>query len=82
MRIWLNDGRAMPPEFDRHVKTADEAIVFLESGTVTLISLDYDLGDSKNGTGYDVACFIEHGAYSRLLAPIEVLLHSANPVGR
>jgi len=82
MKVWLDDERPMPPEFDRHAKTADEAIALLESGSVTFISLDHDLGEAKNGTGYDVACFIEYGAYSRLLAPIEVLIHSANPVGR
>jgi hypothetical protein len=30
----------------------------------------------------DVACFIEQAAYSGKFAFIEVLIHSANPVGR
>jgi hypothetical protein len=82
MKVWLDDERPMPSEFDCHVKTAGEAIALLASASVTLISLDHDLGDEQNGTGYDVACFIEQAAYNGQLDPIEVLIHSANPVGR
>jgi hypothetical protein len=82
MKIWLDDERAMPQEYNQLARTADEAIALLVTGEVTRISLDHDLGALQNGTGYDVACFIEHGAYSGQLAPIEVAIHSANPVGR
>jgi hypothetical protein len=82
MKVWLDDERVMPSEFDCHVKSAGEAIALLVKGSVTLISLDHDLGDEQNGTGYDVACFIEQAAYSGQLAFIEVHIHSANPVGR
>jgi pimeloyl-ACP methyl ester carboxylesterase len=71
----------MPADFDRQVKTSAEAIALLEEGTVTAISLDHDLGES-GGTGYEVACWIEEAAYEGRLAPIEVTIHSANPVGR
>jgi len=81
MRIWLDDERPMPEGYDKHVRTAAEAIAFLESGTVTAISLDHDLGES-GGTGYQVACFIEEGAFRKTLLPMEVSIHSANPVGR
>jgi len=82
MKVWLDDERPMPSEFDCHAKTAGEAIALLVRGTVTIISLDHDLGDEQNGTGYDVACFIEQAAYSGQLDPIKVKIHSANPVGR
>ena len=82
MKVWLDDERSMPPEYDQHVKTAHEAIALIETGMVTLISLDHDLGEAQNGTGYDVACFIEQSAYVCQLAPVEILIHSANPVGR
>jgi len=82
MKVWLDDERSMPTEYDHHVKTAHEAIALIATGTVTLISLDHDLGEAQNGTGYDVACFIEQSAYDGQLASIEVLIHSANPVGR
>lgn len=82
MKIWLDDERPMPSEFDYHARTAREAIDLLVSGVVTAISLDHDLGVEHNGTGYDVACYIEQAAYNDTLAPIEVTIHSANPVGR
>lgn len=82
MKIWLDDERPMPPGFNYHARTAREAIELLEAGGVTVISLDHDLGDEQNGTGYDVACYIEQTAYDGSLAPIEVTIHSANPVGR
>ena len=81
MKIWLDDERPMPAGFDCHVKTAAGAIELLAAGGVTAISLDHDLGDDV-GTGYDVACYIEQGAYDGTLSPVEVTIHSANPVGR
>ena len=81
MKIWLDDERPMPPEFDYHAKTAVEAIELLAAGSVTTISLDHDLGDD-GGTGYEVACYIERGAYDGTLSAIAVTIHSANPVGR
>jgi hypothetical protein len=45
-------------------------------------SLDHDLGDDSNGTGYNVACYIEEAAYTGQLRPQEIYIHSANPVGR
>ncbi|HIJ87488.1 MAG TPA: hypothetical protein HPP97_07340 [Desulfuromonadales bacterium] len=81
MKIWLDDERPMPPGFDCHTKTAAGAIKLLAAGGVTAISLDHDLGDGA-GTGYEVACYIEQEAYNGRLSPVEVTIHSANPVGR
>lgn len=80
MKIWLDDERPMPPEFDIWLRTADSAIRTLRVGGVTRISLDHDLGEEL--TGYDVAKFIEEAAYKKTLAPMEVTIHSANAVGR
>ena len=80
-RVWLDDERPMPEGFDLHVKTAREAISLIKSGVVHSISLDHDLGDDANGTGYDVAKFIEEGAFQGSIAPMEISVHSANPVG-
>lgn len=82
MKIYLDDERQMPSGFDIHVKSADEAIALLVAGGVSAISLDHDLGDEGNGTGYDVACFIERSAYEGTLKSLEVTIHSANPIGR
>jgi len=82
MKVWLDDERKMPEGFDIHVFTAREAITLLATGKVTFISLDHDLGDEKNGTGYDVACYLEEAAFSETIGPLQVQIHSANPVGR
>ncbi|MEI6306632.1 MAG: cyclic-phosphate processing receiver domain-containing protein [Deltaproteobacteria bacterium] len=81
MKIWLDDERPMAEGYDRHVRSATEAISLLESKKITAISLDHDLGET-GGTGYEVDCFIESGAFWGTLPPIEVNIHSANPVGR
>jgi hypothetical protein len=79
MRVWLDDERPMPEGFDTHVKTADEAITLLKTGNVTAISLDHDLGLGKND--YNVACWIEIHAMAGTLKPIDLFVHTANPVG-
>lgn len=81
MKIWLDDVRPKPDDFDVWLKDADVAIRVLRVGNVTHISLDHDLGDGKK-TGYEVAKFIEKSAYDKTLAPMHVTVHSANPVGR
>lgn len=80
MRVWVDDVRPMPPDFDICIRTVDAAINALRIGGVTHLSLDHDLGEEK--TGYDIAKFIEESAYKKRLAPLTVVVHSANPVGR
>lgn len=90
IKIWLDDLLDDPESPERHVpagfvgvKTAWEAIELLKKGNVEEISLDHDLGnDEKFGTGYDVAKFIEQSAFEGSLRPLEIKIHSANPVGR
>lgn len=79
MKVWVDDVRPKPPEFDVWLKTADAAITVLRTGGVTHMSLDHDLGEEK--TGYDIAKFIEEAAYKKTLAPLTIVVHSANPVG-
>ena len=81
IKVWLDDIRPMPNGYDLHVQTAAEAIDILRTNTVECISLDHDLGEAVNGTGYDVAKFIEAGAIEGSVEKIDVLFHSANPVG-
>ncbi|MBE0430081.1 MAG: hypothetical protein IBX61_09470 [Thermoleophilia bacterium] len=82
MKVWLDDELPMPDGYDQHVKTSVEAIALLVNERVRLISLDHDLGEERNGSGYDVAKFIEQAAYMGTISPIVVRIHSANPVGR
>jgi hypothetical protein len=95
MKIWLDDMRPMPEDFDVHAKTAEEAIHLLDTEWVELISLDHDLGpalqrpDPSEGpsdvhelTGYSVAKHIEAMAHMGALGRLEWRVHSANAVGR
>ncbi len=87
MRLWLDDVREMPPDFDYHARTTADAIRLLEAKVVRRISLDHDLGAVENGTGYDVAKWIEAMAFAWAqgdeggLPPLAWTIHSQNPVG-
>lgn len=87
MRIYLDDERSTPDGWIR-AYTAPEAIVMLEGGEVTHLSLDHDLGPAKAGTGYDVCLFVEQKVFERAFQfnnpfiPPVMTVHSANPVGR
>jgi len=83
MRLWLDDVRPMPEDFDRHCRTAEEARAALATGQVSFISFDHDLGDSspKEETGYTVAQSISLMAYFGTLPKLAWAIHSANPVG-
>jgi hypothetical protein len=82
MKLWLDDVRPAPKEYDLHVMTAADAIQWLKTGQVDVISLDHDLGDPKiYGDGYDVARWIERAAHDGALGRIAWALHTANPVG-
>lgn len=59
-----------------------EAIRLLETGKITEISLDHDLGDEReNGTGYFVAKWIEVAAHNAWIPRLKWTVHTANPAG-
>jgi len=80
MKLWLDDVREMPSGYKFHAKTVDEAIDLLKNEQITFISFDYDLGDD-NGTGYEVAQYIEEMAFKGIMHHIGWNIHSQNPVG-
>ena len=80
MKIWLDDNRPAPDGWI-WVKTAGDAVGYLAMGTVTDISLDNDLGDiNVVGDGYMVAQYIEEQAYIGGLPPLNIIVHTQNPV--
>lgn len=79
--LWVDDER-LPPLGWTAVKTAKDAISYLDANEVTRLSLDHDLGDDANGTGYDVAVWIEERVALHGYAPPRMSCHSANPTGR
>jgi hypothetical protein len=63
VKVWLDDRRSPYPQPDEWVwvRTPAEAIELLESGTVSELSLDHDLGlmdGERELTGYDVVTWI------------------------
>ena len=93
MRLWIDDIRPMPDDFDVWAKSANKAIKILQSGKITHVSFDYDLGDvieipgpimlwnEHEKTGYDVAMWVEQRAYEGRIKQFTYTIHSANPVG-
>ena len=81
MKVYLDDERT-PPEGWQLVRWPDEAIRLLETGEVTDLSLDHDLGDDERGTGYDVVLWLEEAVATRGFRPPRMKVHSANSSAR
>jgi hypothetical protein len=81
MKVFLDDERITPEGWVR-VYWPDEAIDLLQSGQVTEISLDHDLGDDERGTGYDVVLWIEEAVAVHGFIPPSIKVHSANSSAR
>lgn len=81
MKVFLDDERT-PPEGWTLVRWPDEAIRLLETGEVTDLSLDHDLGDDERGTGYDVILWLERAVALEGFCAPRVRVHSANSAAR
>ena len=82
MKVFLDDERLTPEGWWR-VYEPTQAIGMLESGMVTHISLDHDLGDDDiHGTGYDVMLWIEEQVATNNFKPPIILIHTSNPSAR
>lgn len=79
LKLFLDDVRDKPVQYDIAVKTVHEAKAYIITGKVVAISFDHDLGTEE--TGYDLAKFIEEQAYHGNIKRISWNIHSANPVG-
>ena len=82
MKIWFDDLRPMPEEFDIWIKTSEECMAFIleHSTKIELISFDHDLGGED--TAIPVAKMLERLAYFNEINPIKWRVHSANPEGK
>lgn len=82
MRIWFDDKRSMPSGYDVHMVNAYEVIRVIQSGIVTKISLDHDVGSEDTfGNGYMIAKAVEEAAFFGTIPRIEWYIHSQNSVG-
>lgn len=80
MKLFVDDVREPPASEWIVARTYQEAIDFLQTGFVKILSLDHDLGTRE--TGYDIAKWIETRVATEDFVPPEIQIHSANPVGR
>lgn len=84
MRVWLDDRRAPYPDPDEWVwvRTPAEAIELLETGEVSELSLDHDLGLTEGDrelTGYDVVAWMERAVATEGFEPPRTFrVHSSN----
>jgi hypothetical protein len=84
VRVWLDDRRPPFPDPDGWiwVRTPAEAIELLETGEVSELSLDHDLGLTEGGrelTGYDVVTWMEGAVATEGFEPPRTIrVHSTN----
>lgn len=80
MRIWVDDIRPIPSNFDYWFKTVNETINFIKDHKeeITLLDLDHDAGDyaSYGGDYYRILDWMEAEGIS-----IPISIHSGNPYG-
>jgi hypothetical protein len=60
----------------------EEVIALLETGKVTELSLDHDLGDDARGTAYTVLLWLEEQVALHGMPPPRIHIHSANSSAR
>lgn len=83
INLYVDDLRDCPDGFVV-ARTMEEAVKFLETHTINILSLDHDLGEDESGnllpTGYDlVKCICES---EHQLRANKIYLHTDNGVGR
>ena len=81
MKLYVDDIR-IAPEGWVQAWNAREAIEQLRTLTVTELSLDHDLGDPGEDTGYDIMGWIEVRVYHENFPLPDIKFHTANPAGR
>lgn len=81
MKVYLDDERQTPEGWVR-AYWPNEVIYYLESGQVTEISLDHDLGDDSRGDGYVVLKWLEEAVAINGFNPPKIRIHTSNPPAR
>lgn len=81
MKVFLDDERKAPAGWTL-VRWPYAVIRLLQTGTVTDVSLDHDLGDDERGTGNDVILWIEEQVFTKGFKAPNIKVHSANTSAR
>ncbi len=80
MKVFLDDERPTPLGWT-HARFVEDAIAFLETGEVTELSLDNDLGSGYH-EGYEVLEWLEREVVEHGFKPPEIKIHTMNMVRR
>lgn len=84
MKLWLDDVRPAPPEYDYKAGSVNAAKMMIKSAEdlgepIEVLDLDHDLGDNACDGG-DGIKLLDWLVERKTFYPIK--LHTANPVGR
>jgi hypothetical protein len=88
--IYLDDIREPKNEFDKIVRSFEEAVACIEqNGMPRYVSFDHDLGCDEKGmelkSGYDLAKWLVEQSLDEVLSfpdDFAFNVHSANPIGK
>ena len=80
MKLWIDDIRTKPDDYDLWARTCDEAFEMLDTHHITFISFDHDSGE-EDFDFIKVAYVLEKLACFNEYHKVEWTIHSANPVG-
>jgi len=76
VNVFVDDTRT-PPAGYRWARTAEQAVQYLRTGNVNLLSLDYNLGTPPITGSTIVHYMIDNNIY-----PQQIVIHSSSPAGR
>ena len=86
IKIWVDDTRPCPSDYDQYCKTTQDAIKLLKeyekygtSSLIEVLDLDHDAGDYAKYGG-DYIKIIDWMVSVGFICPVRI--HSGNPVGR
>lgn len=81
MKLWIDDKRPMPDDYDIHVYTVEDAIQHISKGIISHVGFDNDLGEGLR-EGYELACWIEEQAYYGNINSMTYSIQSDNSSAR
>lgn len=84
-KLWIDDIRAAPDATWDVAKNYWEAIDLLRVKDYVTVSFDHDIASfaqDREFTGYDILCKIEEAQVFGAKVPVDLYVHSANPIGR
>lgn len=76
MKVWLDDLRPLPPGYDVWALTYEDAVALIDTGKVTHMSFDNDLGHDREGR--HIIDYMYELAYFKTIPPIRMQVHSSN----